>query len=254
MFLLLFRSFGDPLRVQSLRLPGQKLALVLLLEFSEQRLRDPSSAIVGAEFMVIDDHDAAIWHLDKDLARGHQDSEVGDGGLRREAKSLRKLLFEGTLDRIELTVLCAAASSHQAVANAINLDSGERLFDHGLLAGIQRFRRHVNRGDVNSRIEPLQEAVGKLRFPIQFHGLLRYVSVTVKFERQHRVDAAVRSIWHCESPLSCRARTARGDGSCQSLRCPRRKPNQKISARQLTPANTSCSCYALLVLTASGFQ
>src|SRR5271165_2770350 len=90
--------------------------------------------------MVIDNHDAAIWHLEENLARGHQDSEVGDGGLRREAKPLRQLLFEGTLDRVELTVLCAAASSHQAVANAINLDSGKSLLDHGLLAGIQRFR------------------------------------------------------------------------------------------------------------------
>src|SRR5271157_1271863 len=166
MFLLLFRSFGDPLRVQSLRLPGQKFGLVLLLKFPEQRLRDPSPAIVGAEFMVIDYHDAAIWYLDENLARGHQDSEVGDRSLRREAKPLRKLLFEGTLDRVELTVLCAAAGSNQAVPNAINLDSGERLLDHGLLAGIQRFRRHVNRGDVKSRIEPLQEAVGQLRFAI----------------------------------------------------------------------------------------
>src|SRR5664280_3199232 len=147
--------------------------------------------------MVIDYHDAAIRHLDKDLARGHQDSEVGDGGLRREAKPLRKLLFEGTLDRVELTVLCAAASSNQAVPNAINLDSGKSLLDHGLLAGIQRFRRHVNRGDMNSRIEPLQEAVGELRFPIQFHGLLRYVSVTVKFERQHQVDL---SLIHISEP------------------------------------------------------
>ena len=97
---------------------------MLLLEFPEQRLRDPSPAIVGAEFMVIDHHDAAIWHLDENLARGHQDSEVGDGGLRREAKPLRKLLFEGTLDRVELTVLCAAASSNQAVPNAINLRFG----------------------------------------------------------------------------------------------------------------------------------
>src|SRR5664279_4077894 len=127
--------------------------------------------------MIIDYHDAAIWGFDENLARRHQNSEVGDGGLRRETKPLRKLLFERTLDRVELTILCAAASSNQAVANAINLDSGERLLDHGLLAGIQGFRRHVNRGDVNSRIEPLQEAVGELRFPIQFHGLLRYVSV-----------------------------------------------------------------------------
>src|SRR5664280_2632231 len=212
--------------MHSLRLPGEKLGLVLLLEFAEQRLRDPSPTIIGAEFMVIDDHDAAIWFLNENLARGHQDSEVGNGGLRREAKSLRELLLEGTLDRVKLTVLCAAASSNQAVPNAINLDSGKSLLDHGLLAGIQRFRRHVNRGDMNSRIEPLQEAVGQLRFPIQFHCLLRYASVSVKFERQHRVDAAVRSIWHCESPLSCRARTAGGDGSCQSLRCPCRKPNQ----------------------------
>ena len=196
--------------------------------------------------MVIDHHDAAIWHLDENLARGHQDSEVGDGGLRREAKPLRKLLFEGTLDRVELTVLCAAASSNQAVPNAINFDPGERLLDHGLLAGIQGFRRHVNRGDMNSRIEPLQEAVGELRFPIQFHGLLRYVSVTVKFERQHQVDAAVRSIWHCESPLSCRARTAGGDGSCQSLRCPCRKPNQKISARQLSAGQHELSLLRLV--------
>src|SRR5664280_78217 len=129
--LLLFRSFDDPLRMQSLRLPGEKFGLVLVLEFPEQRLRDPSPAIVGAKFMVIDHHDAAIWFLDENLARGHQDSEVGDGGLRREAKSFRKLLFEGTLDRVELTVLGAAASSHQAVANAINLDSGQRLLDHG---------------------------------------------------------------------------------------------------------------------------
>src|SRR5271167_3036215 len=113
--------------------------------------------------MVIDNHDTAIWFLDENLARGNQDSEVGDGSLRREAKPLRKLLFEGTLDRVELTVLCAAAGSNQAVPNAINLDSGKCLLDHGLLAGIQRFRRHVHRGNVNSRIEPLQEAVGELR-------------------------------------------------------------------------------------------
>src|ERR1039458_5630115 len=88
---------------------------MLLLDFPEQRLRDPAPAIVGAEFMVIDNHDTAFWLLDEDLARGHQDSEVGDGGLRREAKSLRKLLFEGTLDRVELTVLCAARSEERRV-------------------------------------------------------------------------------------------------------------------------------------------
>src|SRR5271166_45620 len=246
MFLLLFRSFCDPLRAQSLHLSGEKFGLVLLLEFPEQRLRDPSPAIVGAKLMVVDHHDAAIWYLDKNPARGHQNSEVGDGGLRREAKPLRELLFEGTLDRVELTVLCAAASSNQAVSNTINLDAGKSLLDHGLLAGIQGFRRHVNRGDVNSRIEPLQEAVGQLCFPIQFHGLLRYVSVSVKFERQHRADAAVRSIWHCESPLSCRARTAGGDGSCQSLRCPCRKPNQKISARQLSAGQHELSLLRLV--------
>src|SRR5271157_4161248 len=152
MLLLLFRSFTDPLLMQSLRLSGEKFGLVLLLKFPEQRLRDPSPAIVGAKLMVIDNHDAAIWHLDKNLARGHQDSEVGDGGLRRETKPLRKLLFEGTLDRIELAVLCAAAGSNQAVPNAINLDPGECLLDHGLLAGVQGFCRHVNRGNVNSRI------------------------------------------------------------------------------------------------------
>src|SRR5664280_416268 len=141
--------------MHSLRLPGEKLGLVPLLEFPEQRLRDPSPAIVGTEFMVIDHHDTAIWLLDENLARGHQNSEVGDGGLRREAKPLRKLLFEGTLDRVELTVLCAAASPNQAVANAINLDSGQRLLNHGLLAGVQGFCRHVNRGDMNSRMEPL---------------------------------------------------------------------------------------------------
>jgi hypothetical protein len=41
-------------------------------------LRDPSSAIVGTEFMVIHHHDAAIRFLDENLARGHQDSEVCD--------------------------------------------------------------------------------------------------------------------------------------------------------------------------------
>ena len=55
---------------------------MLLLEFPEQRLRDPSPAIVGAEFMVIDYHYAAIWVFDKNLARGHQNSEVGDRSLR----------------------------------------------------------------------------------------------------------------------------------------------------------------------------
>src|SRR6516162_8566014 len=126
-----------PLSAKSLHFPGQEFGLVLLLEFAEQRLRDPSPAIVGAEFMVIDHYDTAIRFLDENSARGHQNPEVGDGGLRREAKSLRKFLFEGALDRIELTALCAAAGPNQAVANAVHLDSGQRLLDHGLLTGIQ---------------------------------------------------------------------------------------------------------------------
>ena len=84
--------------------------------------------------MIIDHHDAAIWRLAENLARGHQDPEIGDRSLRREAKPLPKRLLEGTLDRVELTILCAAASSNQAVTNAINLDPGERLLYHGLLA------------------------------------------------------------------------------------------------------------------------
>src|SRR3974390_3890646 len=84
--LLFFGMLSGPLSAQSLCFPSQQFGLVLLLEFTEQRLRDPSPAIVGAEFMVIDHHDAAIRLLDEYLARGHQDSEVGDGGLRREAK------------------------------------------------------------------------------------------------------------------------------------------------------------------------
>jgi hypothetical protein len=56
--------------------------------------------------------------------------------------------------------------------NPINLKPCQRLLNGGLLAQIQRFRRHINCGDVNSRIEPLQKAVGELRFPAQIHGLL----------------------------------------------------------------------------------
>src|ERR1035438_4191309 len=108
------------------------------MESSEQRLRDPSPAIVGAEFMVIDHHDTAIWYLDENLPRGHHDSEVGDGCPRRGGKPPRKLLFEGTLDGVKLAVLCAAASSHQAVPNAINLDPGKSLLDHGQIG-----RAHV---------------------------------------------------------------------------------------------------------------
>src|ERR1019366_3634133 len=209
------------------------------------------------EFMVIDYHDAAIWVFDENLARGHQDSEVGDGSLRREAKPLRKLLFEGTLDRVELAVLCAAASSHQAVPNVINFDPGERLLNHGLLAGIQRFRRHVNRGNVNSRIEPLQEAVRELRFPIQFHGLLRYVSITVKFERQHRVDAAVRSIWHCESPLSCRAKDSqrRRLVPVSSLPLPKTEPKDfgQAAKRRPTRVVVATPCWSSLPQDSNSF-
>src|ERR1039458_4188380 len=103
--------------------------------------------------MVIDHHDTAIWLLDENLARGHQDSEVGDGSLRREAKPLRKLLLAGHPNPVELAVLCAAASSPQAVANAINFDPGERLLNHGLLAGVQGFRRHeIGRASCRERV------------------------------------------------------------------------------------------------------
>ena len=122
--------------------------------------------------MVIHHYHTTILYLDQNLARRCQDSEVGDGGLRREAKSLRKLLFEGVLDRVELAVLCAAAGSNQVVVNPINLNPCQRLLNAGLLAQIQRFRWHINCGNVNFRIEPLQEAISELPFPTQIHGLL----------------------------------------------------------------------------------
>src|SRR5215469_9260672 len=97
---LVLAGFGDPLSQKPLRLFGKKLSLVLVLKFSEQRLRDPSSAIVGADFTIIDHHYTAIGFLHQHLAGGYENAEVGDRSLRREAKPLSKLLFEGSFNGV----------------------------------------------------------------------------------------------------------------------------------------------------------
>src|SRR6266567_6946912 len=134
---------------------GKKLGVVLMLEFSEERLRYPSSAVVGSKFAIIDHHHSAVWQLKQYFAWRHQDSEIGDRSLRRETEPLPEFLFKRALDSVELSVLGAAASSDEAVADSLNLDPGQRLFNDGLFTGIKRFRGHVNRGHADTRMESL---------------------------------------------------------------------------------------------------
>src|SRR5581483_5589404 len=73
---------------------SKKLGVVLMLEFSEERLRYPSSTVVRPEFAIVDHHHSAIWHLKQDLAWRHQNSEIGDRSLGREAEPLTEFLFK----------------------------------------------------------------------------------------------------------------------------------------------------------------
>src|SRR6266567_2044378 len=132
---------------------GEKLGVVLMLEFSEERLRQPSSAVVRPEFAIIDHHYSAVWRLKQDLAWRHQNSEISDRSLRREAKPLPEFLFERALDSVELSVLGAAASSDEAVADSIHLDPGQRLFNDGLFTGIKRLCGYINCGHADTRMK-----------------------------------------------------------------------------------------------------
>src|SRR5215475_5910322 len=110
-----------------------------MLQFLEERRRYPTSTILRAKC--------------------HQNAEVDDRSLRREAESLPKFLFEAFIG-VELAVLRAAASSYQAVTDAIYLDPSQHLLNNGLLAGIQWLRWHIGCGHAYARIKSLQEAVG----------------------------------------------------------------------------------------------
>src|SRR5713101_6493058 len=147
----LFAGLSD----KRIRFLGEKLGVVLMLEFSEERLRHPSSAVVRPEFAIIDHHHPAVRQLKQYFAWRHQNSEIGDRSLRREAKPLSELLFKRALDSVELPVLRAAASPDEAVADSIHLDPGQRLFNDGLFTGIKRFRGHVNGGHADTRMERL---------------------------------------------------------------------------------------------------
>ena len=71
--------------------------------------------------IIIDHHDAAIWVLDENLARGHQNSEVGDQQLAaRSEKSLPKLLFEESLDGVLNLPFFAPLAPTNVLPNAIN--------------------------------------------------------------------------------------------------------------------------------------
>src|SRR5215469_8056735 len=146
--------------------------------------------------MVFDDQHPAIWFLNQHLARGHQNPEIGDCRLRRETKSLPKLLFKRALNRVELAVLRAAARSHQTVADAIHLDPGEGLLNHRLLAGIERLCGHIDSGHTDAREEPEQEAVGELRILVEFGHFLCDRPGPIDFERQYRARAAIWKLRH----------------------------------------------------------
>src|SRR5690349_19440892 len=53
---------------------GEKLGVVFMLKFSEERLRYPSSAVIGPEFAIVDHHHTAVWYLKHYFARRHQNS------------------------------------------------------------------------------------------------------------------------------------------------------------------------------------
>ena len=72
--LLLFRSFGDPLSMQVSPSPGRSSDWVLA-GFRTTTARS-IPAIVGAEFMIIDHYDAAIWHSTRTLHEETRISEV----------------------------------------------------------------------------------------------------------------------------------------------------------------------------------
>src|SRR5258708_953450 len=153
-----------PVRQELLHLLSDKVFPVLRLEPLEEGLRDPSPTVVGAKLTILHDQQSAVRHLDHHLARGHQNPEVGHGRLRREAEPLRQPFLVLSLDCVELSFLRTATGSNQAVANPIELNSGESLLHDRLLTGVQGLRGHINCSHADTWIKSLQESVRELLF------------------------------------------------------------------------------------------
>ena len=185
-----------PVRQELLHLLSDKVFSVLCLEPLEKGLRDPSPAVVGAKLTILHNQQSAVRRLDHHFARGHQNSEVGHGCLRRKTEPFCQSFLVSGFDRVELSFLRTAASSNQAVTNPIEFNAGKSLLHDRLLAGVQRFRGHVNRSHTDTWIESLQQSVRELLFSGEFHGFLRQMTVAIKFEREDRHRAALHNVWH----------------------------------------------------------
>ena len=90
---------------ETLDFPLEQITFVSGLQFAEERLRDPTPAVVGSEFVVHDDQHAALRLLDAHHAVRYQNAEVGHGGFGPIAKARSNLPLALRVDSVEFPVL-----------------------------------------------------------------------------------------------------------------------------------------------------
>ncbi len=90
---------------ETLDFPLEQITFVSGLQFAEERLRDPTPAVVGSEFVVHNDQHAALRLLDTHHAVRYQNAEVGHGGFGPIAKARSNLPLTLRVDSIEFPVL-----------------------------------------------------------------------------------------------------------------------------------------------------
>src|ERR1035437_7720970 len=145
------------------------------MEFTIERLPNPSAAIIGAKDMILNDNDAEVRLLCHQLAIGDQNRKVHDRCLRPMLKSLSNSLCMRLIDEVELAVLRRTACANQLVLHSTTRELRHVVFHHRLLVWCQ-LRRYTHARYSDAGIELRKEFSLERILPAQFAGLAGHFS------------------------------------------------------------------------------
>src|ERR1035437_2547052 len=170
------------------------------MEFTIERLPNPSAAIIGAKDMILNDNDAEVRLLCHQLAIGDQDRKVHDRCLRPMLKALSNGLCMRLIDEVELAILRRTACTYQLVLHSTKVELRHAVLYHRLLVWCQ-LRRHAYARYSDAGIEFRKELSLERILPAQFAGLAGHFSIGVNLQLKNELRIARCFMWPCRCHL-----------------------------------------------------
>ena len=136
--------------------------------------------------MILDDDHSRVPRFDPHFARGNEDAEIRDRGLRPVQESFGDGTLVFGFDSIELAVFGRAAGANEFELHAVHIDALHRPFDESLLGFIQHAAGNVEPRDTNLRKQALQQRVVKLRRFLDIRNPGFCLPIRVNVERDHK--------------------------------------------------------------------